>query len=346
MQVFIPKENARGFIMPNFIFDNNELSCGAKLLFSILCDYARDKSYCYPSKQTLADRLNVSINTIKTWLKQLISFGYVQLQQAGKRLFFHLFSPAKIKSKIDNKLSKTDDEPSKFDTEINVKNLNNLNLTPPISPESPQLDAVPEIDEGKCENFSFEDFWEAYPRKENKEKARKAYEKNFHTKKIPTISIFQGAVEFFKNTAQWQKECGRFIPQLHNFFNDLRWEDVPQNAVEKKEARAVVDIKNYVFEDFEQKRKQEEEEEKRHKAEVELIKESFDDFKNYFSPPHPRESSIAYGLYMSLFRKGLIPKVSVLQSMNIVDYLIWFRNSEIGGIADEKEADKNRICKS
>ncbi len=364
MQAFIPRENARGFIMPNFIFENRELNCGAKLLFSALCDYARDKAFCFPSKKRLARQLNISLNTLKARLRQLISLGFVKIQLMSGRETFYLFYPnnnagvskndtAESSPKEHRRecldlpqtgVSNFDSRVSKIDTEVKVNNLKTL--TPPISPTSPKSDAVPSIDCGKSVNFSFEDFWGIYPKKENKEKARKAYWKIFSRKKIPNISIFQKAVEFFLNTSQWQKESGRFIPQLHNFLNDLRWEEIPKEIIEKKKVKLVVEETNFAFENLEERQQKRKEEEAKIEAEVKVIQENFDNFSSYFSTPKPIEKPLAYGLFMSLFRKGMIPKVTVPQSMNIVDYLVNFKDSKLGGIADGKSTNKKGICKS
>ncbi len=256
MQAFTPSIDARGYIMPNFIYEHEELNHGAKLLFCTLCDYARKKSFCYPSKTTLAKRLHASLNSIKKWLRQLVSLGFVVIQYNEKKELFHLFSPKKTnspnqnnqqenqssslsnndskESNSDSKVSKNDENISKNDTEDNVKNLNNLtHSSPPLPPDTVphSQEITPQKTYGSVEhNQSFEDFWNIYPKKENKEKARIAFVNLAKEGKIPHLSLFEKAISHFVKSEQWQRENGRFIPQLYNFLKDLRWEELPKES--------------------------------------------------------------------------------------------------------------------
>lgn len=66
----------------------------------------------------------------------------------------------------------------------------------------------------------FEKFWSAYPRKEGKQKARQAFEK-------VTVSLetLLDAIERQKQSAQWSKDGGQFIPHPATWLNGKRWED-------------------------------------------------------------------------------------------------------------------------
>ena len=70
----------------------------------------------------------------------------------------------------------------------------------------------------------FEEFWKAYPRKEGKQKARQAFEKVT----VPLETLLQ-ALEQQKQSAQWTKDGGQFIPHPATWLNGKRWEDqLPQ----------------------------------------------------------------------------------------------------------------------
>ena len=68
----------------------------------------------------------------------------------------------------------------------------------------------------------FERFWEAYPRKMGKEEARKA----FQQVDVP-VGVLLDAISVQKQSTQWQKEGGRYIPYPANWLNQRRWEDQP-----------------------------------------------------------------------------------------------------------------------
>ena len=66
----------------------------------------------------------------------------------------------------------------------------------------------------------FEDFWKAYPNKKDKQKAIKAWQK--HQPDLPKVLK---ALKSQKNSEQWQKDEGRFIPLPTTWLNGARWED-------------------------------------------------------------------------------------------------------------------------
>jgi hypothetical protein len=73
----------------------------------------------------------------------------------------------------------------------------------------------------KESNDGFDIFWNSYPRKVNK---REAIEK-WNKAKLPNIEIILKAFEEQKNTDQWQKDNGKFIPHPTTWINNERWND-------------------------------------------------------------------------------------------------------------------------
>ncbi len=69
----------------------------------------------------------------------------------------------------------------------------------------------------------FEEFWKAYPRKEGKGAARKAWAKL----RAPSSLLSKVLLSIASHVAseQWRKEHGRFIPHPATFINQERWED-------------------------------------------------------------------------------------------------------------------------
>lgn len=64
-------------------------------------------------------------------------------------------------------------------------------------------------------------FWEAYPRKAgNKQKALQAFKKAG-----VSLDVLLEAIEAQKNTPQWQKDGGQFIPYPTTWLSGRRWED-------------------------------------------------------------------------------------------------------------------------
>ncbi|VWD60815.1 hypothetical protein BLA18628_07188 [Burkholderia aenigmatica] len=86
-----------------------------------------------------------------------------------------------------------------------------------------------EIDKGvsRIENVekdeSFSIFWKAYPRKDSKVQAQKAF-----VKLAPSAELLErilDALDRFKRCDQWMREDGKFIPFASTWLNQRRWED-------------------------------------------------------------------------------------------------------------------------
>ena len=74
----------------------------------------------------------------------------------------------------------------------------------------------------------FETFWTAYPRKESKAQAKKSFAKVT----VPLETLLQ-ALETQKQTDQWRRDGGQYIPYASTWLNQRRWEDeTPAQAEE------------------------------------------------------------------------------------------------------------------
>lgn len=85
--------------------------------------------------------------------------------------------------------------------------------TPPMSPK------------GEWEE-RFKLFWSAYPKKVGKGAAEKWFKKNKPSQSL--VDDLLSAVELQKQSEQWQKNKGQFIPNPTTWLNQERWRDTPQ----------------------------------------------------------------------------------------------------------------------
>lgn len=98
-------------------------------------------------------------------------------------------------------------------------------ITPPIIPPTGGNAGEKDKDRLKAR---FNDFWSAYPRKTGKGDAEKEW-----MRLKPNAELFEtilNALNAIKETAQWKREGGRFVPLPATWLNQRRWEDDP-NAV-------------------------------------------------------------------------------------------------------------------
>lgn len=68
--------------------------------------------------------------------------------------------------------------------------------------------------------YDFKAFWEAYPKKVGKKEAQKSW-----SKVKVDIDVILNALEIVKNTDDWKKQNGKFIPYPATWLNGARWED-------------------------------------------------------------------------------------------------------------------------
>jgi len=77
----------------------------------------------------------------------------------------------------------------------------------------------------------FEIFWVAYPKRKAKADARKAW---VQTDKIrPAINAILGAVESAKQSIDWRKDGGQFIPYPSSWLRGERWDDEHEIVIEQ-----------------------------------------------------------------------------------------------------------------
>lgn len=80
---------------------------------------------------------------------------------------------------------------------------------------------------------AFDTFWEMYPRKSAKEKARSAF------KRIPKRDyspLFAG-LKAQKQSEQWCRDGGQYIPYPATWLNQRRWEDKPPEVIAASQRR-------------------------------------------------------------------------------------------------------------
>ena len=83
-------------------------------------------------------------------------------------------------------------------------------------------------------NAHFEQFWKAYPKKVSKQKCLKWFQSNKPNEQLLKTMLEQ--LERFKQTKDWQKNNGQFIPYPDTWLRNRRWEDEFETEEESEEA--------------------------------------------------------------------------------------------------------------
>ena len=80
---------------------------------------------------------------------------------------------------------------------------------PPVAPPSQK-------------QHDFDRFWAAYPKKVGKQAALKSFER---AKKIASLDTMLAALERQRESEQWKRDNGRYIPNPATWLNQGRWDD-------------------------------------------------------------------------------------------------------------------------
>ena len=89
------------------------------------------------------------------------------------------------------------------------------------------------IEEDNIYTQNFSKFWKAYPKKRDKGNAEKWFEKHKPSEELVNLMLKQ--IERFKDTEEWKKQDGQFIPYPTTWLNAKMWEDEFETDTEKEE---------------------------------------------------------------------------------------------------------------
>lgn len=79
--------------------------------------------------------------------------------------------------------------------------------------------------EKEKEKDLFAQFWAAYPKRKDKAKAQKAFAKLHPNEQL--LAEILAALDWQKQSPDWLKDGGQFVPYASSYLNGRRWEDEP-----------------------------------------------------------------------------------------------------------------------
>ena len=173
--------------------------------------------------------------------KRLVKMAYgtfhidhiVPCQQGGRATLENLRLTC-AKCNLSRKKSFTYDEILQF-AENGGEPLQNAATCELLRPESNPIQSESESNPNDCA-AAFERFWAAYPRHTNKRQAVKAFEKLKPDEAM--LGVMLAAIEKQKNSQQWTKDGGQFIPHPATWLNGCRWEDEMSSGNDGKQVTA------------------------------------------------------------------------------------------------------------
>ena len=340
METFAPKGKVFGPILPQFVMEK-PLSLGAKVMYALLCNYASEKDHCWPSHNTLAARLSCSLSSVKTYLKELVTVKLIEVRRAQYRSsVYYLMQPAELTIPLPDNSDKLPDsaykKPNSDCGQPNSDYLNNLNKQsneeeipplPPAEPDQPKAHPVSHAPSaGGVSHFNpdFEKAWALFPKKDAKGFAIIAWQKLRRSGQLPPLDEVLSAIKRFAASESWQREGGRFVPQMGNWLRGQRWLDA-LSPVEEKEEQYRRELRQTLQAQEEQERRLREQ----RNAEKEKLRPLFDEFSTKFSEPcHEGVYAMAFGTWMYLHSKNIAPLAADVpphNALGIMDFMKSFQ---------------------
>ena len=212
-------------VIPWPVLHSLELSDKTKLVYGVVASLTRARQedgtirgYCYASNATLAEIMGCGERTITRAIADLADAGELIVQHVGtpdnrgnrQRRIYTLESYARgiVKTGETASFGETGiDKSGETFNRIDKKRDNN-------TPKAPT---------GGDGDVMFERFWHLYPRKTNKQAARRAW-----NKLKPDLLLCSQMSQALKRqiaSEQWLRDGGRYIPHPSTWLNGRRWED-------------------------------------------------------------------------------------------------------------------------
>ncbi len=129
------------------------------------------------------------------------------------------------------------------DTNTNTEPEPNTDTEPNTGTEpnaEPNLKNFESKSKNNNQDSRFEEFWNAYPKKVGKDAAKKAWSKRKPDDAL--LAVILTAVNWQKNSDEWKKDNGQFIPYPAKWLNDARWNDEPPEKPPRQQQNCSFDV--------------------------------------------------------------------------------------------------------
>lgn len=177
----------------------------------------------YRDGDSWTEELGFSVKEFKTAYKRLEDAGLVSKKIGADRVTWYTLDEGLLTSMLEGLYINAERAmvnaeravPVTAERAIHTTNRDYQEITPEI-PHAPQ-------DVGSTAVDLFAEFWASYPRKVAKQQALKAWAKLKVDADL--FSRIMAGLEAQKNSSQWVKDGGAFIPHPATWLNGARWDD-------------------------------------------------------------------------------------------------------------------------
>lgn len=200
-------------IIPAQVRTDSRLSLLARLLYGDIAALASDSGECWASNSFFAREYQKDRTRIIAAIKELISAGYVRTEYRKPGNNGRVLIPC-----CENTTTSSENTTGSGE-----------NATDPLQKHNGtrRENATHTNKKNNKREYtcSFEQFWNAYPRKQNKANARKSFGKLNPDQAL--LDQILAALAWQTKTTDWIKDGGQYIPLASTYLNGRRWEDEP-----------------------------------------------------------------------------------------------------------------------
>ena len=208
-------------IIPAAVRYDTKVPPMARLLYAEISSLTDQRGYCYASNAYFMRLFGFAERTLQRHLRVLEERGYIWVEDgaggAGRRKIYGGINPlannpVKIDGVTPTKMSPNPDK--------NVAHIKKDNRKENNTPQSP-----PGGSEGSdiWDPEAFERFWQLYPKKRDKAKCIKEWNKLKADRKL--MRVMSAALGRQMASEEWQRDNGRAIPYPCRWLSHRRWED-------------------------------------------------------------------------------------------------------------------------
>lgn len=202
------------------------LSDFAKLLYSDITALCNHRGYCNATNDYFATRFCKSKRTISATVTALADAGYILIEiernEKNEILERKIWVQTNARATVEKAQIPIEENFHRYGENLpdpmeenfyiyNRKNNTSKNNTP----------IVPKEDDGL-----FDEFWSAYPKHVAQQPARKAFARLHPNREL--LDKMLNALQWQKQTENWQRDGHRYVPNPATWLNGRRWEDEPE----------------------------------------------------------------------------------------------------------------------
>lgn len=211
-------------VVPMDVLERKDLNANAKLLYGEITGLTRRSGYCNATDKYIADRIGLSRKSIQKLMQELAEKDLIRrdTRKTSKGTYRRIYLTWRKAPVPSERGAGTPAERHPIPPDSDTPSSDERHQVPPVD------GTKREIDKDKSEKemntlAGFEKFWQTYPKKIAKQAARAKW-----MKLAPAPDLAEKilkAVEAAKQTRQWKKENGDFIPHPTTYLNQERWND-------------------------------------------------------------------------------------------------------------------------